>query len=483
MKNNFLIILLVLNISHLNNILLPINIKEGILFYYYTTLFFGEEKTPQTFILDTTSSLVSSPCDMCQSCGVHSNEYFNISNPEEEVLKCNDSNCQSLSGNCENQQCSYKFDYNENAYIKGIYINKEIRFKENSTKSFNIPVGCTLNETNYIITQESDGIMGLNNDENSFINRLYKSSIISKNIFSICLNHNNTGYLSLGEMVTDYHLSEDINYIPFTIDEEEKYYTVKIDSFEIGDSKIYYNGTAIIDSTASLSSFPTKLFNLIVKELDTKCSEDVCGKLVENKNFGLCALFKNETIMINSIANWSDIKINFGEYKFNWKSQNYWMDLSSENYLRACLGFESIEEDKITLGTTFLHGNDVIFDRNNKNIGLVESKCIADFIFTSKTSTNSMKSKTKIEYKIKQIPEKTRENVHPKIKRKKKSKKGIFIICLIIATIVSSIILIYYFMFCKRKKKFMVKKKKFDKVIKKKNKFKDREENILLNKN
>ena len=479
MKYNFLLILLVLYISHLNNILLPINIKEGKLFYYFTTLFFGEEKTPQTFILDTTSSLVSSPCDMCQSCGVHSNEYFNISNPEEEVLKCNDSNCQSLSGNCENQQCSYKFDYNENAYIKGIYVNKEIRFKENSTKSFNIPVGCTLNETNYIITQESDGIMGLNNDENSFINRLYKSSIISKNIFSICLNHNNSGYLSLGEVVTDYHLSEDINYIPFTIDEEEKYYKVKINSFEIGDSKIDFNGEAIIDSTASLSSFPTTLFNLILKELETKCSEDDCGKLVKNKNFGLCTFFKNETIMINSIENWSDIKINFVEYKFNWKSQNYYLDLSSENYLRACLGFESTDEDKITLGTTFLHGNDVIFDRNNKKIGLVESKCIADFISTNSTSTNFTKSNAKIEFTINKKFEKIRGNIYPKIKRK--SKKAYFIICLIIAVIVSSIILIYKFIFSKRKKKFRPKKKAYIIIRKSKDKFKDRDENILLN--
>ena len=479
MKYNFLLILLVLNISHLNNIILPINIKEGKLFYYYTTLFFGEEKTPQTFILDTTSSIISSPCDMCQSCGVHSNEYFNISIPEEEVLNCSDSNCQSLSGNCDNQQCSYKFDYDENAYIKGIYINKEIRFKENSTKSFNIPVGCTINETNYLITQESDGIMGLNNDENSFINRLYKSNIISENIFSICLKHNNSGYLSFGEVVTDCHLSEDINYIPFIIDEEEKYYKVKIDSFEIGDSKIDFNGEAIIDSTASLSSFPSKLFNLIVKEFDNKCSEDVCGKLVKNKNFGLCAIFKNETIMINSIANWSDININFGEYKFIWKSLNYWMDLSSENYLRACLGFESTDEDIITLGTTFLHGNDVIFDRKNKKIGLVESKCIADFISTNSTSTNLTKSKIKIEFKINEIDEKIRGNVDRKIKRK--SKKAFFIICLIIAVIVSTIILLYKFLCCKRKKKLMRKKKAYVIIRKSQDKFKDRDENILLN--
>jgi hypothetical protein len=293
------------------------------------------------------------------------------------------------------------------------------------------------------------------------------------------LSHKNSGYLSLGELVTDRHLSEHINYIPFTIDEEEKYYKVKIDSFEIGDSKIDFNDEAIIDSTASFSSFPTKLFNLIVKELDTKCSEDVCGKLVKNKNFGLCTTFKNETIMINSIANWSDININFGKYKFNWKSQNYWMDLSSENYLRACLGFESTEEDIITLGTTFLHGNDVIFDRERKKIGLVESKCIDDFISTNSTSSNLTKSKAKIDFKINEIVGKIKGNVYQKIKGK--SKKGFFIICLIIAVIAATIILIHKFIFSKRKKRIMYKKKAYITIRKSKDKFKDRDENILLN--
>ena len=282
----------------------------------------------------------------------------------------------------------------------------------------------TLNETNYIITQESDGILGLNNDVNSFINRLYKSKVIPNNIFSICLNHNNSGYFSLGELFTSDHLSNKINYIPFTIDEEEKYYKIKIDSFEIGDRKIDFQTQAIIDTTASLTSFPSYLFNLIEKELNTKCSKDACGKLVKNKNFGLCGIFKNETNLINSIMNWPDIIINFGNYKFNWKSENYYVDLSSENYKRVCLGFESTDEDIITLGTTFLHGNDVIFDRKKKEIGIVESKCQADFNFADLTTVNSNNSESinitnlnsNIEAKINEIRDKKRGNEYSEIK-------------------------------------------------------------------
>ena len=49
--------------------------------------------------------------------------------------------------------------------------------------------------------------MGLNNDKNSFINRLYKQKIISKNLFSILLNQKKYGYLSLGETNKKFHSS------------------------------------------------------------------------------------------------------------------------------------------------------------------------------------------------------------------------------------------------------------------------------------
>ena len=149
-------ILIPIIISSSNNFLLPINIEKDKLFYYYVTLYFGEEKVPQTFTLDTTSSLISSPCNLCKSCGFHANEYYNITNQENQVLSCNDLNCGKLSGNCEEEKCSYQYNYYEDAYIKGVFVNNEIRFKNDSSESYKMTIGCTLNETNYIIAQESD---------------------------------------------------------------------------------------------------------------------------------------------------------------------------------------------------------------------------------------------------------------------------------------------------------------------------------------
>ena len=410
------ILLIASNMSLTQSIIIPINIKKGKIFYFYATLYYGEEKYPQDFILDTTNSFISSPCNLCETCGYHSNEWFNVTNKENQILSCDNSKCGELSGNCENNQCLYKYDYYENAFVKGILVNEKISFiKTSDSDSYNITIGCTINETNYIIAQDSDGIIGLNNDENSFVNILYKSKIIPKNLFTIFLNQNNTGYLSLGEININIP-SEKINYLPFTVD-EEKYYNLEINSFDIMGKVFDYKATAVIDTTASLCSFPNDLFDLIVKEIEEKCPEKSCGKLVKNRHFGVCAIFTDEQDMISKISNWIDITINFKDYKFIWKHENYWVDISSEHIFRACLGFESTEEKVITLGTTFLHGYDVIFDREEKKIGFYMNPK-EKIIYSSLTSVNKVNSENEVKTNTNTIKNDTKnenkENINEK---------------------------------------------------------------------
>ena len=383
----FIFLLINSNIPSVHNITLPIKIKKDKIFYFYITLYYGEGNAPQDFILDTTNTFITSPCNLCETCGYHSNEWYNITDSENQILSCDNNKCGELSGKCENNQCSYRYDYYENAYIKGVLVNEKISFVKSSSNYFDIMIGCTLNETNYIIAQDSDGIIGLNNDENSFVNILYKSKIISKNLFTIYLNQDNTGYLSLGEIYNKNNLSKKINYVPFTID-EEKYYNLKIKSFEINDKVIDYKATSVIDTTATLCSFPNDLFDTIVKEFEEKCPENSCGKLIKNRNFGVCSIFKDGQDMKSKISNWFDITINFKDYKYLWKPANYWVDISTEHTFRACLGFERTEEKIITLGTTFLHGYDIIFDREVKKIGFMFMNPEGKNIYFNETTAN-----------------------------------------------------------------------------------------------
>ena len=129
----FLFILIISNFSSIKSIILPINIKKDKIFYFYTTLYYGAQKSPQDFILDTTNTFISSPCNLCETCGYHSNEWYNITNKENQILSCIDAKCGELSGKCENNQCLYKYDYYENAFINGILVNEKISFKNNTS--------------------------------------------------------------------------------------------------------------------------------------------------------------------------------------------------------------------------------------------------------------------------------------------------------------------------------------------------------------
>ena len=484
-KKNLILLFSIINILSINNFILPIKIKPNKPFYYYTTLFYGEEKTPQDFILDTTSYMISSPCNLCQTCGYHSNEWYNITSLENQLLTCDNKKCGELSGECENNQCSYKYDYYENAFIKGVFVNEKISFDNNSQELFNIEIGCTLNETNYIIAQDSDGIMGLNNDKNSFINRLYELKIISKNLFSIFINQKKYGYLSLGEICNKFHSSNKIHYMPFSID-EEKYYNLQIESFEINNKKIDCKISGIIDSTASLCSFPNNLFDSIVKEFKEKCTENTCGKLIENRHFGVCAIYKNEEEMLLKIKNWLSIKINFENFQFNWIPENYWVNISTEHTFRACLGFEKTEENVIALGTTFLSGYDVIFDRERNRIGFVEVNSKEEFDFSSENklinSGNKIKDNNKIQEKKDEKSSNEGQNLSNsynieyqfKSENKGKSLVLFFVKFLVIFIIICIIItaIIYSFQKTKIKKK---KKKKIRDILSK-----DKEKNRFI---
>ena len=56
--------------------------------YYYTTLYVGDQKVKQTYILDTGSSIMSSPCAPCAECGSHKRPYYYDMHHKHKPLKC-----------------------------------------------------------------------------------------------------------------------------------------------------------------------------------------------------------------------------------------------------------------------------------------------------------------------------------------------------------------------------------------------------------
>ena len=370
------------------------------LYFYYITAFIGKEKQIQTFLLDTTSSVTTSPCNLCSSCGDHFNEYY-IINQTKSLINNNTSECRILTNVFDNNKFDkdIKIDANsckfistlDNEKIFGVYSNNLVSFESiipemmNETgvneyiskdNEFQMPMGCSLKETGFLMSALADGIIGLNNNIKSFISIMYRKQFISQNLFSLCLD-NEGGYLSLGNIYTKYHICPEIEYIDYNPTKES--YEIKTEKIQIKDIEIKSEYISIINSGSTITYFPEQVFNEISYAFFSICSEynGQCGELKRIEGYGICSDFKNTDIYLNATRYiFPLIKIKFNNYEFIWKPKNYVLNFSFKNKIRACLGIDTEKNlNKIILGTNFMHGYDIIFDRTNFKIGFCEASC------------------------------------------------------------------------------------------------------------
>ena len=398
--------------------------------YYYATLYLGPKKMPQTFILGTGSTVTSSPCSKCTSCGRHLYKPYELID-DSYIIKCNTTECDSVRYNspCINNQCSFFAKYSEGSSIEGIFTIQDVYFEHINknppitSKSFKIPIGCTMKETQLFRTQLADGIVGLNNNRKSFISLLYNNKIISKNLFSICFGEND-GYFSLGEIDTKYHKTK-IEYIPFR--EKNYNYYISLTKIKIGDSIIVNNYEGFIESGTTITYFPKSLFNSILKEFYSFCENKKCGNFTDTGEF-YCASFSSDEEKEKAINEiWPNITFDFEGVNYILTPKDYYFKEVNTKRFVTCLGFYGDIHNKIIFGGTFMHRHDIIFDRENKRIGFAVADCnrglfeVNDINNVTLNNTLNIDEKTYIEESNNQVSDyKDEDNV----KEKEEKKEG-----------------------------------------------------------
>ena len=349
------------------------NSKE--LFYYYTNLYIGEKKEKQTYIIDTGSSVTTSPCSLCENCGTHLNSPFQISN--NEILQCNNKKCKlaNIYGCNKKEKCDFSLYYSEGSSLEGCFVDKIIYFEdnfENENNNISIPIGCTIKETHLFVTQLADGIMGLGNRKNSFVSILKNYGIIKNDIFSICLGDEN-GYFSIEEINYKNHY-ENIKYTNYNKNEE--HYYIKIKNIEIYDIRVKFELKAFIDSGSTLTYMPSNIGEVISNKIKEICNKtkniNKCGKFTFNDFLNHCYEFNNNDEINYAIENiFPDIIFNINnDLSYFWSPKNYFIQLS--DYI-ICLGLKY--SDKFLLGDTWMKEYDIIFNKENFSIGFAASNC------------------------------------------------------------------------------------------------------------
>ena len=351
-------------ISHYLSVNVPINGNSHSWHYYYIDLYIGDSLNKQSYLIDTSTSITTSPCHpFSKSTGQHQNGYYVVE--EASVVKCK---------NDQDASCKFTRENAEGAKISGIYTKQVVRFNKDDAKPAVIPIGCTVNEEGFFYYQKADGIIGLANNEDSIINQLYKEGKINKRLFSLCFSQNG-GYFTIGNINHSFHINSPI-YFPITM---KGVYALNINSVYLNFDNRYelHDLPAILDSGTTLTYFPSELSKFIIDNFKAKCNSELCGKYIKDDSYGHCFTFENVEQLNNAVVNlWPSIKfILNGNYNFVWKPINYVFNITKGEEVKACLGFEETKLEKIILGTTWMHGYEVIFDLDKSMIGFASADC------------------------------------------------------------------------------------------------------------
>ena len=363
--------------------------------YYFTTLYIGENKIKQIYLIDTSSDIMSSTCYSEAGINPQKNNYI-YQNKSFPQLKCDSKVCDILPANLchdkknkdEKNLCSYDSSKNSTEGIKGYYA-KDIAYLEEEAEyitplqrrkyhSYAIPIGCSTEEYGKYKNVMADGILGLSNNPNSFVGLLYKLKIIKQDMFSLCFGLRG-GYMSLGQIDEKNHLDKNINYIPMI--NSNKDYLIKINCITVGNDSNYLNMNntiAQINSGETTTYLPEQIYDKLIAKFNEHCSKkENCGKFEFKPDLGYCASFPDRETLYNAIyRNWPEISIHLDNNStYIWRPFNYYKYHHYIGSRLACLGFTKYKSSNIILGTHFFRGYDIIFDRKEKKIGFVRADC------------------------------------------------------------------------------------------------------------
>jgi hypothetical protein len=232
--------------------------------------------------------------------------------------------------------CSFDVKQDKGEGISGYYLNDIVYFEVDNNitsplqklmfRSYALPIGCTTGEYGKYKELNADGIIGLNNNEKSFISLLYNLKIINRNIFSLCFGLGG-GYMSLGEIDSTYHKEDKIQYVPLV--NSENFYIIKIANISVGDNNDTINckTEAIIDTGNTISYFPNNSYELLIKEFQEYCSKEdgKCGEFQFEPELGFCASFEDRESLFKSVYEyWPNLTLYlFNNTEYIWKPINY----------------------------------------------------------------------------------------------------------------------------------------------------------------
>ena len=145
-----------------------------------------------------------------------------------------------------------------------------------------------------------------------------------------------------------------------------------------------YNYNIFIDSGTTISYINDNIFQEILDLMKKDCDEIPsqkknqykCGKYEYHSDYGHCFYFKTIDELNYAVNNyWPTIHFYINKYDYAWRPQYYVFNISTKKKPGACMGINKSSGTKITLGSSWIIGHDIVFDRKRKLLGFAEANC------------------------------------------------------------------------------------------------------------
>lgn len=363
--------------------------------YYYTSIYVGSPPMRQTVIVDTGSHLTAFPCEGCQSCGTHMDDYFDYkaSSTSREVSCDEGISCST----CQDNKCGYAQSYAEGSSLRGFLVEDLVSIGNTSDHSVRHIFGCHNRETNLFRTQKADGIMGLGYARSrvrSIIDVLYEKHEINTDLFGICFGKKD-GYMSVGGYNSSLH-----NYpLEWVNMYDNNFYSIKATNILLNEQSLglkesdfshHYTSGTIVDSGTTFTYLASGVYDRLWSEFEDYCrgQKNCLGEQVSvPRETHKCYKFDSSQMSLEEFYQSFPV--------ISFKIEDLFVDWVPEYYLFAwpdhpqsyCLGVYRNYRGNV-LGGNFMRGMDVVIDRYAKKIGFAPSDCDPRLLPAEKTTTN-----------------------------------------------------------------------------------------------
>ena len=310
----------------------------------------------------------------------------------------------SSKKSCFHDKCTFQQSYTEGSTIQG-YELEDIVWPgtsniEQSTKIFMqlaVPMtfGCESRETGLIASQFADGIMGLSWKQDNIVSKMYQAGSLPYNAFSICLTKSD-GFLSFGGTSASLVSHKDDNTNNSKVDDNkfllgmknkkprhlEKmkmvpisknfgYYSIDIKDFRLG-------GISITSKLSIKSIFNGGTGTII----DSGTSDTYLPKRIEKDFNRVWYQLTKQKKLTNSLQQYTDTEFErLPNITFILEGGHEWTIQPSEYMEEAKRdkGFYNriyLDEPKgAVLGANAIINHDILFDMNNRVIGIARAEC------------------------------------------------------------------------------------------------------------